>query len=319
MAKFSNSLLNLRSPLSLLRVATAGTLLGWAAQHLFWEVPYRSLLWSEFLVRIVNPHLSAQAWSAYATSLTVDSWVQRAMQAIGVFLLTTGVAALGMRVRRRGHADCSQRLLLIATGILGFVSLLLFKDAGYRIGMLMEYAAQVLSPAFLYYALTRMGKGRTLPRPHDSLLTFGLRIAVALTFVGHGLFAIGYYPIPGAFIDMTINVMGVSETQAVTFLHAAGVLDFVISIGIFIPRLARASLLYAAIWGFLTALARPVSSVLLLDDLSNLGYWSFQALLRLPHALLPIVILNVGRERARNEAPAVAQEAAESPSLLPTN
>lgn len=283
---------SLKSPLKLLRAAAAGTLVGWAAQHLFWEVPYRSLLWSESFVRSLIPGLSAAAWSEYATSPRMDTVIQNGMHFIGMLLLTIGLAAIGMRRIRRGQTDCAQRWLIPATGILGFVSLLIFKEAGFRIGMLIEYTAQVMSPLLLYWALKGAPAGK---------LTRALTAVIALTFLGHGLFAVGYYPIPGNFIDMTINTLGVSEAGAVTFLQAAGVLDFVICVALFHPRTRRAGLFYAAAWGLLTTLARPVSSLLLLNSTDELPYWVFQSLLRMPHFLLPLALLRLSY--ARKNAP----------------
>ena len=45
-----------------------------------------------------------------------------------------------------------------------------------------------------------------------------LKIAIALTFSAHGLYAIGYYPQPGVFVDMLINILHFSETTAKDFL-----------------------------------------------------------------------------------------------------
>jgi hypothetical protein len=104
------------------------------------------------------------------------------------------------------------------------------------------------------------------------------------------LYALGYYPIPGNFIDMTINSIGVTEDTAKIFLYAAGVLDILLSILIFVPKASKYALLYAFLWGTLTAFARVTgyfTSDLILHSLENSFY---QALYRIPHGLVPLII-----------------------------
>ena len=127
---------------------------------------------------------------------------------------------------------------------------------------------------------------------------FWVKVAVAVTFTCHGLFAAGvFYQQPPHFIAMTMSILGVSEPVARTFLQFAGLMDFVVSIGIFLPTTARYCLLYAVAWGFLTALARFAANVQW-DALGlSLHQWLYPVVYRLPHAGLPLVALFLGAYR----------------------
>ena len=122
-------------------------------------------------------------------------------------------------------------------------------------------------------------------------LVLYLKIAIAFTFTAHGLYAVGYYPQPGVFVDMLINILHVSEATAKDFLIVAGVLDFAIAIGIFIPRIAKYFLLYAALWGGLTALARVWANFYWAFALSSLHQNLYETLYRLPHMLIPLALV----------------------------
>ena len=56
-------------------------------------------------------------------------------------------------------------------------------------------------------------------------LVFGLKVAIALTFTCHGLYAVGYYPRPGKFIQMTMTILGTNKEASVIFLNI-GVCEF---------------------------------------------------------------------------------------------
>ena len=61
-----------------------------------------------------------------------------------------------------------------------------------------------------------------------------MKVAIAVTFISHGLYALNYYPRPGHFTEMVMDILGVKEATAILFLNVAGILDFVIAVGIFI-------------------------------------------------------------------------------------
>jgi hypothetical protein len=94
---------------------------------------------------------------------------------------------------------------------------------------------------------------------------------------------------------MTTLILGVEYATTKTLLQIAGTLDLLVCIGIWIPLFRRASALYATIWGFLTAVARPVAGMSW-----GLNYWGadqylHETALRAPHFLIPLYLLLVWR------------------------
>ena len=74
-------------------------------------------------------------------------------------------------------------------------------------------------------------------------------------FLGHGWYA--FQATPG-FQALLAGSTGLSIESAATLLPVIGVIDFGIA-ALALIRPIRIVLLYAAIWGFLTALSRPLS------------------------------------------------------------
>lgn len=115
-----------------------------------------------------------------------------------------------------------------------------------------------------------------------------MKITIALTFTCHGLYAVGYYPRPFNFVDMSMNSLGISESNAIQYLNVVGFLDFIIAIGLFLPwKISRFALGYAILWGTLTTSARLVSYLEIDQFATLLHQWGFEALYRLPHFLIP--------------------------------
>lgn len=56
-------------------------------------------------------------------------------------------------------------------------------------------------------------------------------IAAALTFAAHGLYAMGYYPVPLNFRMMTTEILSISEEGSLRFLEIFGWLFFTCSAG----------------------------------------------------------------------------------------
>ena len=174
-------------------------------------------------------------------------------------------------------------LYIIASISLAFLAFLYCKEKFYHAGQFIEYTIQILLPLIFIYSIQR--------KIALSKLVLVLKLSIALTFSAHGLYAIGFYPQPGLFVDMIIKIFHVSEASAKIFLKIAGILDFIVSITIFIPRLSRYSLIYAAIWGGLTALARIWANFYWSFPLESLHQHLYETLYRLPHMLIPLAAL----------------------------
>jgi hypothetical protein len=252
---------------------------GWGIMHLMGEVPYRNFFWSESLFKPVLWLFTSAPWDDYAVSSWHEKTLNLAITSIGVVQITISLVCVWLLVGKQQFAF--HRSLLFSGGVSIFLlALLLFKESGYQIAMLLEYSGQVAAPFLLIY-YDRL-------RRESWQLTF--KIAIAFTFAFHGFYAIGYYPVPGSFIDMVITTMGFSEEQARLFLMFAGVLDIALAIALFVPRLAQVALAYAVMWGLLTTMARPVSYLSLQVGLENIVFWMGQAFLRAPHFGLPLAL-----------------------------
>ncbi len=263
----------------LLLYSALALLIGRGWEHLFWEPPYRSFLWSERFFQPIIEGILGLSWDAYVKSARVYYITQSLIRIIGIIILM-GAATLIFHKRIWTHR--LKFLIPLSTFFLFLLTLCFWKTQFFRMGQLVEYGLQLWTPLLAYFVFFRKD---TI----ESWATF-TKIMIALTFVGHGLYAVGYYPVPGNFIDMLILGIGISEENARTFLFIAGVMDFLISGLIFYPRYARQALLYAAVWGGLTALARVWAYFDPNLFWASLHQWTFETLHRLPHCLTPLVL-----------------------------
>ena len=120
---------------------------------------------------------------------------------------------------------------------------------------------------------------------------FAVKALIATTFVAHGLYALGFYPVPGNFVDMTIFTLGVSETVARQLLFAAGVLDILAAVALFWPPTQSVACWYMIAWGLATALARVLAAFSPEAIGASLHQTLYLTIYRLPHGLLPLALL----------------------------
>lgn len=262
----------------ILQTGVVGLFLGRAWQHWFWDTPYRALFWDE---KWINPLVTGMGgtWRDYVTNPATDAAIQTFIHLIGWFYLLCALAALGIY-----RFPKTARALLISGAVgLFFLSGLYYKEQFFFVGQLLEYALQWSLPLFLL-AFVKAGN------QFSARSFFALKAAVALTFVCHGLYAVGYYPVPGQFASMVMNILGLNNHQALLFLKAAGLLDFVASALLFVPwkGMQKAALLYCAAWGMATSFARVAAFVHWPDLLSGLHQWLYEAVYRFPHFAGPV-------------------------------
>ncbi|MCW1925016.1 hypothetical protein OKA05_20810 [Luteolibacter arcticus] len=297
-----------------LRWACAALFIGRAWQHLFVGTPYRPILFSQSLMEGFVGTVFGLDWTTWATSPVVESNLALATRFIGVVLALCAVAAL-VTVPRR---TWSRLLLASGTTVLAVIAFAVYRDKLLRVGELFELACAISAPVALLLATRPAGAG-------GSFLRHGLAVAVAATFAAHGLYAVGYYPLPGEWVTMAMTILRLGEQAAVTFLFAAGVLDFLVALTIFIPRLSVAAAAYAFAWGLLTASARVVANVTPENFHESALFWIPEMLVRLPNALLPLVVLGLlvrglipDRRRDETISPP-AQATAPKPETHPLN
>jgi len=264
----------------LLQIATVTVFAGRAWQHLFWDAPYRVLLWDAHLMSGLVERFSSMSWGEFVASPSVDAAIQESIFITGIFYLLCALAAIFLK---KIPFISSVFLLLGSTGLVVLAGLCL-KEKFYHFGQFFEYSLQFSSPLFLFFVFRQ--------KKISTRLVFWMKMATAATFICHGLYAVGYYPRPGNFVEMTINILGVSEANAIRFLMLAGFFDFLVGIGIFLPKkVAIPFLAYATIWGLATAVARVWANLYPGFVLESLHQWLFETVYRLPQFFIPLAIL----------------------------
>lgn len=261
----------------LLRLSCFLVFVGRGWQHLFTgDAPFRVLFWDEDLLTPLVKSLFGMSWDQWATSELVDNTIQSSIYITGAFYFLCAVLSLFVQ---RNH-----RFIKIILGIgcasLVFLAFLYFKDRFYQWAQFFEYAAQYMAPGLLIWAVST---DRRPPFGFD----FAIRLAVALTFICHGLYAFGYYPVPGNFVDMVIQILNVSDSKAIELLEFAAILDFAVGGLLIMGILKRFAYGYAIFWGVATTSARLMANLswdLLGADLMR---WLPEFLQRGPHATLP--------------------------------
>ena len=248
---------------------------GW--QHIYWDAPFRTLLWDEAWMSSVVSSLLGMDWNTYVTSPSTNIFIVHWINATGWFYIICAIMALLIdRIPKLAIPFIS------LGGVSLFILALLYcKENFFFIGQFFEYTLQWGSPFFLLLLY--------MESISDKQLIFCLKIAIALTFTCHGLYAVGYYPRPGRFIQMTMTILGTNKEASIIFLNTAGVLDFILSIFIFMPRrLAQIGLGYAAFWGLATTAARIWANYIPEFWQDSLLTCTHESIMRMPHFMIPI-------------------------------
>ncbi|TWU45592.1 hypothetical protein Q31b_07670 [Novipirellula aureliae] len=284
-----NKLPQNKLPIVSLRIGAFLCFAGWTWAHFYWEGPYNALLWHERAFELAG-RLGLD-WDRFVGSGADDGFVQKWIARIGWLYL--GCTILTLTVRKKSWVQMSA--LVLGSGLLTLLSYAAYVSSQYQLPMFVEQGGQILMPILLVMALTFGVTQRA------TVVT--AMIAVITTFAGHGCYALGLWPTPGKFCGMTTLILGVEYPTAQTLLRIAGVLDFLVCIGICIPCTRRVSALYATLWGFLTSIARPVAGMSW-----GLIYWGadhylHEAVYRAPHFLVPFYLFLIGRQPSKPNKP----------------
>jgi hypothetical protein len=276
---------------SALRYAAVFLLIGRAYEHIRWIGPYRDFFY--------NP-IGFGKWYANfigrdLVEIYKDPFYEQLVSSIstGIGIVFLGAACVILFYEKLIGWSW---IIYVATGFLLTTYLGYFMIKHFQMwGMLLEHAAQLMMPLlFLWYM--KNNQARFL-----AVATW----SVALTFYCHGLFAIGFYPQPGKFVDMFIASTGWTEDFVRLLLLVVGWLDIIMAVIIIVPflpgtsdlihvRIFRSvfliSILYGVIWGGITTLARLYATY----TKGMFWHWADQYwmefLVRLPHFVLPLVI-----------------------------
>ncbi|MDO5968274.1 hypothetical protein Q4Q35_00500 [Flavivirga aquimarina] len=273
-----------------LKLAAVVVFVGRGYQYLFFGAPFRSLLWDESLLQPIVDTFFNSSWNEYATSIKVDKWISFSIMINGIVLFLGALASVFIKESNRKFL----KFPILLGGIsLGFLAFLTMKENSYQVAQFFELSIQIGVPFLLLYV--------TRPNMSFQFFMIVLKLLVSLTFIAHGLYAIGYYEIPGHFIDMTINSFGITENRAVLIMKIAGTLDFLVAILIFIPKVSKYALIYAVIWGTLTALARFVAAYNPQFIAASFHQTVYLVCYRLSHGIIPLLILVIQKKQAQKE------------------
>jgi len=256
---------------------------GW--EHLMWDAPFRAVLWDQKLMEGLITSVTGMTWKEYATSPTVNFIIDSSIKLVGLVYLICAIVSLTIKARHKKLGT----LLWVGAFFLIILSFLFYKNKFYKFGQFIEYSCQMFSPIFLILFFIYNIQIRKLH--------FLLKIAIALTFIGHGLYALGIYVTPGIWTDMamsSLNFIGLypSEVRVENIIYIAGILDIILAVGIFFPnKWSIPFIVWAAIWGLLTALSRVIGFMNFDPSWHTLFQWLPQTIMRLPHALIPLAAL----------------------------
>ncbi|MEK7516651.1 MAG: hypothetical protein AAB562_03575 [Patescibacteria group bacterium] len=114
---------------------------------------------------------------------------------------------------------------------------------------------------------------------NQRLTAWVLRIAIAGEFIGHGVFALQGKT---AWVGWIQKLVGVDAATAAQLLLAIGAMDLLVALIVLVKPI-RAVLLWAAVWGFWTALVRPIVGEPIWDFIERWANWGA------PLALLLII------------------------------
>ncbi|MEM6884317.1 MAG: hypothetical protein AAF571_04740 [Verrucomicrobiota bacterium] len=277
--------------LRVLRIGASACFAGWAWQHLVWSAPYDAILWNPDYMGWLARSLDV-SWETYVAERLNDQHILFAQRIIGLIYLAMAVMCLTAKRSSR----IQQWFLSGGSGLLLLLVYCLYVNAGSALPILVEFGGQILSPAVLILALHRGMR--------DRWTIAAAMVAFTTTFIGHGIYATGLAPTPGHFYGMVTGILGLGETGADVFLKTVGVLDFIVCAGILVPRMRLPCLAYAAGWGLLTALARPVAGMSLTAACWEAGQFVHEAVLRAPHVTFPLFLFLIFRSKNHKDATA---------------
>jgi hypothetical protein len=259
-------------------------LIGRGYEYLFWDSPIRVLMWrQDWMESIVN--LFDYSWEEYASSPTMDKIFNLFSRTIAWLFIISSIAIFFIKSNKK--ADL---MVTISFVFILFVYILLYIDNFSRIGYLIEHSIQigaVLMPV-LYFK----------ERISQKTLLIIIQWLVALTFIGHGLYATAYYPVPGEFVDMLYYVFKFEEKTALSFLYIVGIIDIIFGIYILLPfpilqklkYLTYSILFYLAFWGIITGFARIYTGFAMSITIDSFHEEFYKFVFRIPHGLYPFII-----------------------------
>ncbi|MDC0230970.1 hypothetical protein OAK19_03305 [Aureispira] len=278
----------LSKELSLIRFCVFFLFIGRAWQGLFWDLPLRAFFWDQYLLEGVVTYLTNDSWQQYVTnkSINIDTIINSLGFFTGVFWLSCAILSLIIRKEWKW----AKYYIYIASFSLFLLALLYFKERFYALGQLFEYSIQITAPLILIYVINE--------RKNNKYFRLVLKGLIAVTFICHGIYACGFYPTPGIWIQWCLDILFISsDDTAKHFLFVMGILDFLAAFGLFFKFSFRIAVWYCILWGTLTAAIRLISNFYLNIPLESLHQWAYEMFYRLVHGGIPLLLLWCSKEK----------------------
>lgn len=250
--------------LTILRWCVSLTVLarGWLTWK--WDSPVRGLIWNE---RWWSERID---WEAFA--LGSDASITKGLETLGICLMLSAAVPW---LTAMSKLKWTVWLLVPMAAALFLDAFARFIDSGSQLGMAIEHTLQWGCPLLLFMVLKKGSISRGW--------IIAASVATMFTFVGHGLYAVGFHPVPLTYQTMTSALLGIEGAGVFTFLTAFGILDFAAAIALLFKPLRKYALYYLIVWGALTALARVITG-------PTFDPWAMETVVRSCHWIVPVLI-----------------------------
>ena len=171
----------------LLQFSAISVFLGRAWQHLYWDAPFRALLWDEQLLSGLVTRFTSMDWETYIKSMEVDDWISWLIKCFGGLYVFAAMLSIFIKQIPKW---LQKGLWVGALGLI-FLAFLYTKEKFFSIGQFFEYSLQFSSPLFLYYWVNS-----THTAAFEQKFLLILKIAIALTFTCHGSVSYTHLTLP---------------------------------------------------------------------------------------------------------------------------
>ena len=265
-------------PIWCLIIATSLMLCGRAWKYFFFETSYREIFWNHKAFGWFIENLIHIDWNHYLANPAYDANIMLFKKGLGLFYFLSAIIVVVIP----RHRAVRGVLIMVAISQIP-QAYFQFNGSFYNWALLLEFTAQFSAPLLLWMQLR--GKIQTTK--------VWCKLVVAITFICHGLYACGVYNVPQKFLTMCMKTLAFSKENALLFLTAMGVLDFIAALALYFKntKILRVGLWYMIVWGGLTALARPWAHFYSFDAFRSLFQHLPDFLIRAPHYMLPLFLL----------------------------
>lgn len=118
-----------------------------------------------------------------------------------------------------------------------------------------------------------------------------IKICLSLTFIGHGLYAVGLHQVPDSFTSIVTHFFDFSTSEVKNMLFIIGIADILIGLAYLVFPKSKIILYYLLTWTIIVTGARMIASFPGVSFLNWTGTRSPQIIWRLVHVLAPLYLL----------------------------